>query len=165
MAEFVYNNAKLRYANDTVGLTTQGGSTGTPHFILLVTTGYLDVANRVDQDFLLFATTSQSVVHFEVSSSSMGSSGRVAIGQSTATEDDTLELAYVSASTAVTYTSVSSGAGAIGGAVIFAQIAASDSSGRIPIAMYETGFPVTPNGGDITLNFSTGGWVQFASTS
>lgn len=163
MAEFTYNFAKLNLANGTIALTTAGGSTGTPHYLLLVTTGYNDIANRDDQDYLLFATTASSIAHFEVSSGSMGSTARQYIGQSTATEDDTGNLAYISASTAITFTSVSSGVGDIGGAVIFAEIAASDSSGRVPIAYYDTNFPKTPNGGDIVINFSTGGWLQFTS--
>ncbi len=171
MADFVFTDALLRYADDTVGLTTAGGSTGTPHYIMLLkssggTSGWTTgISNVEDQAWILVTTTSQSLTHFEVSSSHMGSSGRVFIDQSTASKNTTLNLIEIAATTAVTYTSVSSGAGDIAAAVIFAQIAASDSSGRIPIAAYTCGFPITPNGGDITVNFSTGGWAQFASTS
>jgi hypothetical protein len=161
-----YNFAKLNIANQTIDLTTAGGSTGDPCYVLLVTTGYEDIADtdKIDASYLHVATTTDSITHFEVTSGSMGSTARQFISQSTAAQDDTNEQVNIAATTAVTFSSVSSGVGDIGGAVIFAEIAASDSSGRIPIAFYDSGFPKTPNGGDIVLNFSTG-WLNFASTS
>lgn len=170
MVNVAYNFAKLNIANQVIDLTTAGGAPGSSMYVLLVTTGYEDVADtdKIDQDYILattsIAATSASITHFEVSSGSMGSTARQYIGQSTAAQDNTNEQANIAASTAITFSSVSSGVGDIAGAVIFAEIAASDSSGRIPIAFYDSGFPVTPNGGDITLNFSTG-WLNFASTS
>ncbi len=66
----------------------------------------------------------------------------------------------------VTFTSVSSSAGTAGGMAILMEIAATDSSGRILATFYDFATPVTPNGGDITVSFSTGGWLEFlASTS
>jgi hypothetical protein len=164
VANFGYNFGRLNLVNQTIDLTTAGGTTGDPCYVLLVTTGYQDLSNRENENYLLLTTTSECIAHFEVTSGSMGSSARQFIGQSTAAQDNTLNQANVAATTAVTYTTVSSGAGDLAGAVIFAQIAATDSSGRIPITFHDSGFTVTPNGGDVVLNFSTG-WVNIASTS
>lgn len=165
MTNFVYNFAKLNIANGSIALTTGSGA-GTTMYVLLVTTGYETIADtcRMDESYLLIATTTDSIAHFEVSSGSMGSTARQALSQSTATQDNTNEWVNLASATGITFTSVSSGVGDIGGAVIFAEIAGSDSSGRIPVAFYDSGFPKTPNGGDITLSFSTG-WLNLASSS
>ena len=165
MAETVYNFAKKHLADYTIRLTTADGAAADSLYLLLLSTGYLDIANYDDQDYLLVANTSESIVNFEVTSGHMGSSARQAIGATTATEDDTGNLAYMLASTAITFSAVSSGIdnGKVGAALIYAELAAADSSGRVPIALFDTNFPVTANGGDITLNFSTGGWLQYTT--
>lgn len=166
MAETTYNFAKLKIADGTIIVTTAGGNAETAKYVLFVSTSYGEVSDFEDQDYLLTATTADSIVHMEASSGKMSSSGRQAIGNSTAYEDDTNNLAYVQASSTVTYSSVSSGvytSGNIGAAIVFAEVAASDSSGRIPMAFYDTGFPVAANGGDITIQFSTGGYLQLTS--
>jgi hypothetical protein len=166
VAETTFNFAKLKIADGTIILTTAGGNTETSKYVLFVSTSYGAVSNFEDQDYLLTGTTTESIAHFEASSGNMGSSARQTIGASTATEDDTGNLAYIQASSTVTFSAVSSGvyaSGNLGAAVVFAEVAASDSSGRIPIAFYDTGFPVAANGGDVTVQFSTGGYLQLTS--
>ena len=126
-----------------------------------MTTDYLDLTDAVliNHDFALFATTSFSVVHFEAATSSNYS--RQTLGATTANEDDAGNLAYFDAAD-VTFASVSSGTGVIGAAVIICALTANDSESPL-IAKYDTNFPVTPNGGDITLQISTGGWLAYTT--
>jgi hypothetical protein len=167
VAEFVYNLAKLYIADGTIVLTSGGGTAPTCFHMALVTTGYLNTAEDTlnNQDYLLTATTAQSIAHFEAATTSNYARGTLA--QSSATEDDTGNLAYVDTDDQ-TFSSVSSGAAAadannLGAAIVYAELAASDSSGRVPVSLYDTGFPITPNNGDITVQFSTGGWIQLTS--
>ena len=166
MAETVFNFAKKHLADYTIRLTTADGAAATSLYLLLISTEYVAASSWMDQDYLLTATTTDCIAHFEVTSGHMSSIARQSIGATTATEDDSGNTAWMLGSTAITFSAVSSGinaAGKVGGAIIFAEIAAADSSGRVPIALYDTNFPVTANGGDITVNFSTGGWLQYTT--
>lgn len=133
---------------------------------LLYTTDYIaESTARVDQDYLLDgADSSASVEAFELSTDGAGYD-RVTLGARTITEVDARDAVEIDAAD-VTFSSVSSSAGVAGGMVVFAELAASDSSGRIPATFYDFATPVTPNGGDITVQFSTGGFLELlASTS
>jgi hypothetical protein len=162
MAELVYNYGRLVLGDGQVSLTTEGAVAASSFHVMLVSTDYLDVtdATIIDQDFVLSAAnTSQCAAHFEAATS--GNYSRQTLGATTANEDDTGNLAYFDAAD-VTFSSVSSGAGVIGAAVIFCDLTGNDSEAPL-IAKYDTNFPVTPNGGDITLQISTGGWLQYST--
>lgn len=138
-------------------------------FAMLVSTGYLSVAQDTrDNDQAVGTTTAGSTdtpVNFEPSTTT--GYERQAIGASTVTQDDTANRAVID-TTDIVFASVSSGAGiagVIGGMLIFAELVANDSSGRRPVSMYETGFPISANGGDIKVAFSTAGWLNYATTS
>lgn len=165
MVDFSYNVGKLQLADGKVSLTTEGGVAASSFFAMLVSTGYTNVAEdtRNNDDNLGVSGLSTNLASFYEPSTTTGYE-RQAIGASTVTQDDAGNLAAVD-TTDIVFGSVSSGAGVIGGMLIFAEIAADDSSGRIPISMYETGFPKTPNGGDINIAFSTAGWLNYATTS
>ena len=133
---------------------------------MLYSTGYIDVAStaRMDQDYVLNSpNSSQSVQAFELST--VGAAyDRVTLGSRTLTEVDARNAVEID-SADVTFSSVSSSAGVAGGMAIFAELAASDSSGRVLATYYDFATPVTPNGGDITVQFSTGGWLEFLTST
>lgn len=134
---------------------------------LLYTTGWIDESTkRVDQDFILDTpSSSEHVTAFELSTDG-GGYARVTVGARTITEVDARDAVEID-SADVTFTAVSSSAGSpAGGMAIFYELAASDSSGRLLATFYDFTTPVTLNGGDVTAQFSTGGWLEFlASTS
>jgi len=161
MATGVYTHFKTAVANSSVDIASSTFK------CLLYSTDYIDVAStqRTDQDFVLNgANSSNSVEAFELSTTGAGYD-RVTLGANTITEVDARDAVEIDAAD-VTFSSVSSSAGTAGGMCIFAEIAASDSSGRLVSTFYDFATPVSPNGGDITVQFSTGGWLEFlASTS
>jgi len=136
---------------------------------MLYTTDWVGVAStlRETQDTVWDATGSSTngVDNFELSSSPATGYARVALGARTISEVDARAAVEID-SADVTFSSVSSSAGVAGGMAIYAELVANDSSGRILATFYDFATPVTPNGGDITVQFSTGGWMEFlASTS
>lgn len=157
MAEGVYNHARFLIAEGTILFTSSGPNVADTTFgVMLVSTGYtLDI----DQDTVDNQTTNDPQ-SYEPSTTT--GYGRQTLGNRTVTEDDTGNRGDIDIAD-VTFTAVSSGAGVIGGAVIYAELAANDSSGRRLVSFYDTGFPVTPNGGDITIQWSTGGILQLTT--
>ena len=135
---------------------------------LLYTTGWIDEGStvRLDQDFVLdVAASSASVSNFELSSNPATGYARVTLGARTITEVDARDATEID-STDVTFSSVSSSAGVAGGMAIFLELSAQDSSGgRVLATFYDFATPVTPNGGDINVAFSTGGWMEFLSST
>lgn len=134
---------------------------------VLVSTGYLDVGSteRNDQDYFLNAANSSNCAQAFQLATAGGGYDHVTLGARTITEVDARDATEIDAAD-VTFSSVSSSAGTAGGMVILCELAAADSSGRILATYYDFTTPVTPNGGDITVTFSTGGWMEFlASTS
>lgn len=132
----------------------------------LYSTGWIDESTqRTDFEYVLDAADSSASVEAYELSTDGGGYDRVTLGARTITEVDARDAVEVDAAD-VTFSSVSSSAGTAGGMFIAAEIAASDSSGRILASFYDFSAPVTPNGGDITVQFSTGGWLELlASTS
>ena len=168
MVDFSFNVAKLQLADGRMSLTTEGAVAASSFFAMLVSTGYTNVAQdtRDNDDNLGVAGLSTNLPSFYEPSTTTGYE-RQAIGASTVTQDDTANRAVID-TTDIVFASVSSGAGiagVIGGMLIFAELAANDSSGRRPVSMYETGFPISANGGDINIAFSTAGWLNYATTS
>lgn len=131
---------------------------------LLYTTDYIDISDREDQDFVLDATSSESLAHFELSSAGGSGYARQTLGARTITEVDARNAIEVD-SADITFSSVSSSAGTAGGMAIYFEFAASDSSGRYAASFYDFSSPVTPNGGDITVNLSTGGWLELLQST
>jgi len=168
-----YNRGARNIADGFITLSSDGGlagdSTATTFGILLVSTDYFDLANIENFDFVADGTTT-STTSYEPSSSS--SYVRQTLGAVTVAEVDASNRVDIDAPN-ITFTAVSSGAGIIGGAIIFASASsegigianASSSIAGVLLSAYssDSGFPVTPNGGDIALNLSTGGFLQFTT--
>lgn len=137
----------------------------------LYSTGWVDVdsTERTDQDYILNgADSSNSLDNFRLSTAGDGYD-RVTLGTRTFAEVDARNAVEVD-STDITFSSVSSSAetgnGVAGGMAIFAELAASDSSGRVLATFYDFSTAITLNGGDVVVQFSTGGFLEFlASTS
>ena len=135
-------------------------------YCLLYSTSYIDVASteRQDQNEVLNdANSSNSVEAFELSTAG-GGYDRVLLGARTVTEVDARNAVEIDAAD-VTFTSVASSAGTAGGMAVYAELAANDSSGRKLAAFYDFATPVAPNGGDITVQFSTGGFLEFLTST
>lgn len=133
---------------------------------LLYSSGWIDESTvRTDQDYILNPTNSSgSVTAFELSTDG-GGYARVTVGARTITEVDARDAVEIDVAD-LTFSSVSSSAGTAAGLCIFVELAASDSSGRVLGTFYDFASVVTPNGGDITTQFSTGGFLEMlASTS
>lgn len=167
MAELVYNLARRRIADGLVQLGTEAnGAAGTTVLgCMLVSTDYLDLGDGtiIDLDFVADGTT-QSTTPYEAATSS--NYARQTVGARTITEDDVGNRGDIDVAD-ITFSAVSSGAGVIGAAIIFSVASSgtlnTESTAMILISKYDTGFPVTPNGGDITVQWSTGGILQFTT--
>lgn len=153
-------------------LLSSGGLTlsGSTFKCYLYSTGYADVAStaRMDQDYVLnAANSSNSLDNFRLSTAGSGYDN-VTLGTRTFTEVDARNAVEID-STDITFTSVSSSAvsaGVAGGMAIVCELAASNSSGRVLATFYDFSTAVTLNGGDVVVQLSTGGWLEFlASTS
>lgn len=133
--------------------------------VILYTTEWIDQTNRVDQDYVLNgAASSASLAAFELSSSPATGYARGTLGSRTFAEVDARDATEIDAADQ-TFSSVSSSAGVAGGVAIVCELAASDSSGRILATYHDFATPVTPNGGDITVQWSTGGFLEFLSST
>jgi hypothetical protein len=134
---------------------------------ILFTSSWADEGSttRQDQDYQLnSANSSASLDNFRLSTTGAGYDD-VTLGARTISEVDARDAVEID-SADVTFSSVSSSAGVAGGMAIVCELATAASSGRILATFYDFTTPITPNGGDITVTFSTGGWMEFlASTS
>ena len=133
---------------------------------LLYSSGWIDESTvRTDQDFILNPVNSSgSVTAFELSTDG-GGYDRVTLGSRTITEVDARDAVEIDV-TDIVFSSVSSSAGDPAGVCTFVELAASDSSGRVVATFHDFASVVTSNGGDITVQLSTGGFLEFlASTS
>lgn len=133
---------------------------------LLYSSGWIDESTvRTDQDFILNPTNSSgSVTAFELSTVG-GGYDRVTLSARTITEVDARDAVEIDISDVV-FSSVSSSAGDPAGMCTFTELAASDSSGRVLASFHDFASVITSNGGDITVQISTGGFLEMlASTS
>ena len=140
-------------------------STASTYILMLVSTEWLDQSDLEDFDVIGTTTTADFTtghpIHYEPSTTT----GYQRETLSTAwlvTEVDASNRADVD-NADITFSAVSSGAGIIGAAILVLERAADDTSGRELVGSFDTGFPVTPNGGDLTVQWSTGGLVQATS--
>ena len=137
-------------------------STSSTYLLILVSTQWLDQSNLEDLDVIGVAGDSTTLpFNYELPTTS----GYARATLSTAwavTEDDVANRADVD-NADITFSSVSSGAGIVGAAILVLERATNDSSGRELVGSFDTGFPVTPNGGDLTIQWSTGGLVQLTT--
>lgn len=136
---------------------------------LLYSSGWIDESTvRTDQDFILNPTNSSgSVTAFELSTDG-GGYDRVTLGARSFAEVDARDAVEIDISD-VTFSAVSSSAGDPAGMCTFVELAANDSSaggGRVLASFYDFASVITSNGGDITVQISTGGFLEMlASTS
>ena len=137
-------------------------STASTYLLILVSTQWLDQSDLEDLDVIGVAGDSTTLpFNYELPTTS--GYARQTLGNAwTVTEDDVGNRADVD-NADVTFSAVSSGAGIIGAAILVLERTANDSSGRELVASFDTGFPVTPNGGDVTVQWSTGGLVQLTT--
>ena len=147
-----------------------GGATlsGSTFKAFLYSTGWIDIASttRQTQDYLLNAPNSSQSLHAFY----LSTVGPITLGARTFAEVDARAAVEID-STDITFTAVSSSAagttaGVVGGCAIVAELQAADSSGRVLATYYDFSTAVTANGGDLTVQFSTGGFLEYlASTS
>lgn len=157
MAELAMNIFRKRLAEGDSAF-----STASTYLLLLVSTEWLDQSALEDFDVIGIAGDSTALpFNYELPTTS--GYARATLSTSWAvTENDASNRADID-NADITFSAVSSGAGVIGAAILVLERATNDSSGRELVGSFDTGFPVTPNGGDITVQFSTGGLVQLTT--
>jgi hypothetical protein len=133
---------------------------------VLYTSSWADegTTERQAQNYFLDAADSSASLHNFYLSTVGAGYDHVTLGARTISEVDARNAVEID-STDVTFSSVSSSAGIAGGMAILCELAVADSSGRILASFYDFASPVTPNGGDITIQFSTGGWLEFLQST
>lgn len=145
MANAWYNQAKGRLLNGDLVL-----STDTIKALLLKGTGYTFDKDHDAPDNLTPASN-------EVSG---GSYARQTLGTKSGTVDDSNDLGYWSCGT-ITFTAVPAQGGSNVTALVIYEHVTNDTDSRL-IAYFDTGtgFPLTPNGGDITVTISASGLLK-----
>lgn len=138
----------------------------------LYSTGYLDIASttRQTQDYLLNPTNSSQSLHAyylsTVSAITLGARTMTEVDARAAVEIDSTDITFVGVSSSAITSTGATGPGVAGGVAIIAELQAAASSGAVLASFYDFTTAVTLNGGDLTIQFSTGGWLEFlASTS
>lgn len=148
MANGVYNRGKYQLALAAVNLDTADLR------VMLVNATYTFDNNH---NFIDNAGASDPIDH-EIS---VGGYARQALANTTVTEDDTNDFAYLDADDSV-FTSLVAGQ-TIGGAILFDQAGGADTA-RVVIAFYDLTDTAT-NGGNVTVQWATpanGGVLKLA---
>lgn len=147
MADFVYNVAAKRAMD-----------------------GNLDLDSPVDLRVLLLGTDAEDRDHANlaaiitagaVESTNTGYSRQALAGDATA-QDDTNDRAEYDATDPVFSSIANDGTGNIVAAIVYLYVDGTNAN-DIPIAHYDTNFPVTPNGSDITLQINAEGLIQYST--
>ena len=155
-------------------LLSSGGATlaGSTFKAYLYSTGYLDIAStkRMDQDYLLNPTnSSESLDAFilsTVTAQTLGARTMTEVDARNAVEIDSTDSTFTGVSSSSISSTDSTGPGVAGGVALVCELAAAASSGAVLASFYDFSTAVTLNGGDLTVQWSTGGWLEFlASTS
>ena len=157
MAEGVFNIARFEIADGVLVLSSVGttGINASTLGLMLVSTDY---TFDPDQDVVGVSGDSTSLPFAEEATGYT----RGTLLARTVTEDDAGNRGDIDVADH-TFTAVSSSALVIGACIVYNEVATNDSSGRRLVSFHDTGFPVTANGGDITIQWSTGGFLQFTT--
>ena len=151
-----------------------GGATlsGSTFKAYLYSTGFLDIASttRQTQDYLLNPTNSSQSLHAyylsTVSAVTLGTRTMTEVDARAAVEIDSTDITFTAVSSSAISSTAATGPGVAGGVAIVAELQAAASSGAVLASFYDFSTAVTLNGGDVVIQFSTGGWLEFlASTS
>ena len=151
-----------------------GGATlsGSTFKAYLYTTGFIDIASttRETQDYLLNPTNSSQSLHAyylsTVSAVTLGTRTMTEVDARAAVEIDSTDITFTAVSSSAISSTAATGPGVAGGVAIVAELQAAASSGAVFATFYDFSTAVTLNGGDLTVQFSTGGFLEFlASTS
>lgn len=150
MANFIYNTAKKEIMDNTIDLDTDTLK------IMLVTSSY--VANA-DDDVVDAAGANDPVDHELTGTgyvAGWGNSGRKALASVVASTDKVNDRAELDCAD-ITWTAINAGTAAA--ALLIKEGGANDTTSRL-IAHIDSGFPVTTNGGNITLNINAEGLIH-----
>lgn len=147
MAEFVYNVAKKRFIDGSLDLDTGGSDT---RWLLLETDAEdADHAN-------LAAIISAGAV--ELTSTGYA---RVAATSEATSQDDTNDRAEADQADVVFPSVAQAGSEVVVAAILYLHVDGTNAN-DVPIAHYDTNFPITPQGGDITLTIDATGALRIA---
>ena len=153
---------------------SSGGATlsGSTFKAYLYSTGYLDIGStvRMDQDYFLNPTNSSQSLHAyylsTVTAVTIGTRTMTEVDARNAVEIDSTDFAFSAVSSSAISSTAATGPGVAGGVAFVAELQAAASSGAVLACFYDFTTALTLNGGDVTVQFSTGGWLEFlASTS
>ena len=155
-------------------LLSSGGATlsASTFKAVLYSTGYLDIAStaRMSQDYVLNPTnSSQSLQAYQlttVAAVTLGARTMTEVDARYAVEIDSTDITFTAAASSAISSTAATGPGVAGGVAIYAELQSAASSGQVLACFYDFTTALTLNGGDVTVQFSTGGWLEFlASTS
>jgi hypothetical protein len=148
VANGVYNKFKTKLADGTIDWDTT-----TNIKVMLVGTGYtFDAEHDFVGDIVAQESSGSGYV------GGYTGAGRKAIATRTVVQVDASDRAELrTADGSVTWTAIN--VGAVKAAVIFHEIT-SDAASELIAYIDTTGFPVTTNGGDFTINWNAAGVVQ-----
>lgn len=145
MADFVYNQAAHRAMLGTLDLDLPADLR-----VLLLTT---DAEDR-DHDNLAAIITAGAV------EATHTGYARQALADDAVALDDVNDRAEYDVTDPV-FTSVASGVDIVA-AIVYLHVDGTNAN-DVPISHYDTGFPVTPNGSDITLQVNAEGLIQYST--
>lgn len=153
----IYNIVKKEILDSTIDLVNDARIK-----VMLVSTGYTD---NPDHTLVDDGSTSDPL-SYELSGTNytgaIAGSGRKSLSTRSVTQDDTNNVAFFDAAD-LTWTAIN--AGTVGAAIIIkeASSSASDTGSRLIAHINSGGFPITTNGGDLTITWSTGGIIRLSS--
>ncbi|MFQ5641666.1 MAG: hypothetical protein ACE5IR_27135 [bacterium] len=151
MASFIYNTAKKEIMDNTIDLDTDTLK------VMLVTSSY--VANADDD--VVDASGANDPVDHELTGTGYiagwGNSGRKALTSVTATADKTNDRAELDAAD-LTWSGINAGTAAA--AIIIKEGGANDTTSRLIAYIDSGGFPITTNGGDLTVTWNAEGIIH-----
>lgn len=151
MASFVYNIAKKEILDGTLDLDSDSGVK-----VMLVTSGY---SANPDDTVIGSGVGTPGGEEFSGTgyTGGFGGAGRKVLGARVVNQDDTNDRAEFDDTADITWSSID---GDTASAAIIVKEVSTDSDSRL-IAYIDTGgFPITANGGDITLQWNAEGIIQ-----
>jgi hypothetical protein len=156
VANFVYNRAATRIGSDALQLSTSTLK------VILVTASY--VANR-DHDFVDMGGANDPIDH-ELNgvtnyTRGFGGAGRKTVANKVFTEDDANDRGELDVDDVVWTALGAGGQGDVAAAILIKENT-NDADSEL-ISYYDSGFPKTLNGGDLTVQVNAEGLLQFST--
>ena len=146
----VYNHAKKMIADGSLNLLTDTIK------VMLVGPSYVP---NPDDDFVMASGAGDAEINGQGYEAGWGKTGRKTLMNKIITEDDANDRVVFDADD-VLWTAIN--AGTVQAAILIREGASSDSTSVLVAYIDQGGFPIVTNGGDLTIQWSMNGIIQFA---